>query len=708
MKARHPAGGQRRTSRALRMLSAAFAVALAAGATSGSSTGDPGKTKGGKHTIPKAPVEFKGSARVPQHAPKNLDETKLKPKTNGPAAASVKLFAADGAAVTRTPVARRAVVTGVELNMKVLVIAADGNETDFPAIKAFLGQAGIPFDTFIATERTLTADVLSNGATRGYYQGIILVTGNLTYYNSAAREWQSAFDNDEWITLWNYESRFGVRQATSYTFPYGLPDDYGLNLVTYQDTTTAPLSASLTDAGRAIYPYLNPSNPITFRNAWVYLATKRDATVTPLVTTSNGYVIASIKAYADGRENLAVTAANHPYLMHSLLLSYGTMNWLTRGLFLGERHVNLDVQIDDLLIDDDMWDVAANSDQTGLSFRMSGADYNQAVAWQTSLRSRSSTLAGVKLEMAYNGEGSQTGVFTPDTLTPAVKANTDAFNWLNHTLTHQNLDTTDYATSFNEIQRNHQTATSLRLRNYFKDSLVQPDISGLGNPNFLKAAADFGIKYLISDASRPEWSNPTPNAGFYSQLQPSLLIIPRRANNLFYNLRTPAEWVDEYNCYYGPTGTCAGGAWRYWDRDLTYEEILDRESDNLLSYLLRWDLDPWMFHQPNLGSYDGQRSLLGDLLDRTMNKYVAAYNLPVRNLPEHDVGIWMARRMAYNSSGVQGVLRPCANITLTSPKTALIPVTGVASGKTTENYGGQNISWIQVEANAPKTVGVSC
>ena len=84
--------------------------------------------------------------------------------------------------------------------------------------------------------------------------------------------------------------------------------------------------------------------------------------MTPLITTANGYVIASTNTYPDGRENLAVTVANNPNLVHSQVLSYGLVNWVTRGVFIGERHVNLGVQVDDLFIDSDMWDVDANSD----------------------------------------------------------------------------------------------------------------------------------------------------------------------------------------------------------------------------------------------------------------------------------------------------------------------------------------------------------
>ena len=89
----------------------------------------------------------------------------------------------------------------------------------------------------------------------------------------------------------------------------------------------------------------------------MYLATVVSPTVTtPFVVTAdnNHYPVVSIITYPDGRQNLAVTAENNPYLIHSLLLSYGNVNWLTKGLFVGERHVYLNPEDDDILIDDDV------------------------------------------------------------------------------------------------------------------------------------------------------------------------------------------------------------------------------------------------------------------------------------------------------------------------------------------------------------------
>ena len=122
-----------------------------------------------------------------------------------------------------------------------------------------------------------------------------------------------------------------------------------------------------------------------------------------------------------------------------------------------------------------------------------------------------------------------------------------------------------------------------------------------------------------------------------------------------------------------------------------------------LQYLLKWDIDPLMFHQANLRAYDGTNSLLGDLIDATLAKYSQLSNLPIQFSTQHDIGVKMAERMAYNASGVTATLIPCESITLHAANAARIPITGVAFG-TTEVFAGQNISYVDLAANQSVTV----
>lgn len=658
-------------------------------------------------------VDASASTQPDQHAhefaiaPVALPDANTKPQ--GEAANGEKI------ARSESHMQALAVRTADPRDAKVLVICADGNETDYPAITAALSQAGIPYTVMLAANQTLTTSMLYN-ASKAFYQGVILCTGSLVFLNPTNGQWESALSAGEWQILWDFEAMFGIRQITSYTAPYGYPDAYGLNYsVNYVDTTSVPLSATLTAAGQTVFGDLNPTSPVVFKNAWVYLSTViSPAVTTPLLVTPEGYAIASITKYPDGRENLTVTAANAPYLVHSMSMSYGIFNWLTKGIFMGERHVNTGYQVDDLFSDTDLWNSANPTifENTGLTYRLTGADIAADLAWRNNVLYTQYPLANkFKLEWAFNGEGATTqyrglGIYTPDTLTPAIVANKSQYNFVNHTYTHLNLDTPTTATIQTELNNNHRVATAMALATYYKDTMVQPDISGLTNRNFFAAAKNFGIKYVIADTSRAGWNNPTPNAGFYSTYQPSILIIPRRASNLFYPVSTPSEWVGIYNCFYSiPNGTCANRQFVFWDRDLTYSEILDKESDLLLSYLLKWDINPVMFHTAQIRAYNNTNTVLNDLIERTMQKYHAISKLPIRNLSQHEIGILMARRMAYNASGATATITPCKNIVIRTVGAATIPVTGIAVGTVAnrEVYNGQNISYVTLAANRSVT-----
>jgi hypothetical protein len=297
--------------------------------------------------------------------------------------------------------------------------------------------------------------------------------------------------------------------------------------------------------------------------------------------------------------------------------------------------------------------------------------------------------------MAFNGEGT-TGTYSFDTLTPVADLTDGQYPWINHTYTHENLDAVSYEVAYREITRNNQIAASMGLANYDGRALVTPDVSGLSNPAAMSAAYDAGIRFLVTDTSRPGMDNPTPQAGIYNQYQPGILMIPRRPTNLYYNVSTPSEWADEYNYIYRS----------FWGRNLTYAEILDKESDVLLQYMLRGEIDPWMFHQANLRAYDGVHTLLSDLLDRALEKYGRIFVLPVRSLAQAAVGEWMQRRMQYDGAGVRAWIAPDQRtITITAAAAAVVPVTGLCTASS-EVYGGQCISHVPVAAGQTVTYSI--
>jgi ABC-type thiamin/hydroxymethylpyrimidine transport system permease subunit len=491
--------------------------------------------------------------------------------------------------------------------------------------------------------------------------------------------------------------------VTWYTWPtpelgFNWADD-ALDTTPTPDNPT-PLMVQLTAAGAQVFSYLNAgpdATPIPIQYAYTYLATPLDAATTPLLTDGAGHALAAIRTFPDGRMNLAMTWDSNPHLLHTMLLSYGVVNWVTGGVFIGDRHVYMSPQVDDVFIDNTHWVGGTTEgtacgtpvDSTGGEVRMTGADLNAVIDWQQ-LRRLDPLTPALRLTLAFNGVGT-TGIYSPDSLTSTAANRQGQFYWVSHTWDHESLDapmTGSEATM--ELMQNNALATQMAFRFYSPMNLVQPNVSGLAHLEFLDAAYATGVRYLVSDTSKPAENNPAPNIGIWNALHPGMFQIPRRANNLFFNVATPADWVAEYNCMYRT----------YWGEDKNYAQLIDIISQELLAYLLRGELDPWMFHQPNLIAYDGTHTLLTDLLDATIAKYRGYYTLPILSLRMDQIGDRMAHRTIARTSGVTGTIQPGQGITLTSPVDVTIPVTGVrVTGA--ESYGGQWISWIALKANQP-------
>lgn len=582
--------------------------------------------------------------------------------------------------------------------MRVLVITAHNTDPSYVGISTFLEYLGVPYTTLVATQQNLTEGLLWD-ASGGKYQAIFLATDTLGYAEGGL--WKSAFEPAEWQILTAYEAKYGVRQVTYYTYPNS---QYGLSAPTAVSTDQAPLFVKLTAQGQSFFSYLHSDVSIPIRYAYTYLARPVDTSTLSLVEDDLGNAIVSIRTYPDGRQNLAVTADNWRYLLHSQLLSYGIIRWATRGVHLGERTVYLMPQVDDIFLANDLFDPELGRADEGRTYRINASDMAVVEAWQNSVRARRDpSFQNFSLAMVFNGEGA---VDSTDSLVTYFRAKQGLYQWISHTYSHPNLDQLLYGEVLPELQLNHQKAVELRLTKYKKQNLVTGDVSGLANSDAMNAMADFGIQYVVSNTSMPGQNNPSPNAGRYNTLQPSILEIPRRPTNIFTTASDVEEEEAQYNALYRA----------YWGRDLVYDEILDFESNLILTYMVTYDMDPLMFHQSNLRVYDEEgHFLLGDLIDEAMDKYAGYMTLPVLSPPMDMLGQRMAQRMAYNKvvyekADLDVTWIPGVEIRLTLPITAkqsvVVPITGLQFGLsagintfkagTYRNYGGQVTSWVQL------------
>ena len=623
---------------------------------------------------------------------------------------------------------------------------------DFPAIQQILNYVGTPYTVVDAASGTLPA--LSDGACHGYFQGVIYAFGDDIY----------TFPYPVASTLAAYESKFGVRQLNWNTNP---TPDFGLNNYTGYVPSNGTDTGTFTSAASPIFFYANTSTPVTITNAFIYLTTPTTpsggGTVIPLLVDPQGNTLSAITNFSDGRQYLSQMFDSNQYLTHDLVLAYGLLNWVTKGVFLGDYHVYASAQVDDFFIDDSEWipgtpctnpithdRTPPDSPLLGV-FRVDATnDMAAVVAWQSNVQ-KDPLLSNFELTLAFNGVGTTgdndwTGLPNPgvgnDDLVMNVQNYQGNFHWISHTFDHPNTlngltqsspnsdgDDVDLEVLTNLFVANgsgmnldtdsSDYVTTIGLTDFNPANMVTPGVTGLNDTNVPGYLYNDGIRNVVTDTSviggTNNGPNPSPNVGIVNSYAPGIYEVPRHPNDIFYNA---ANWADdqaEFSCIYNNPADPPFNTYNA-------SQILDFVSSSFVSNMLIGDMDPEMFHQPDLHFADNSAnlgvqaphvsSLLSDTYDQTFQKYEALYNLPVLSPTLDKTALLMQNRNSFNLSGVTasitGIGSANPQIVINMPSgaavtSAVIPVTGVSSSGS-EIYGGQNISHITMTPGATITL----
>lgn len=597
--------------------------------------------------------------------------------------------------------------------MRLLVVASDEADYSLSTARAILDQVGVPYEVLLAANDPLDEDLLYEANGDGRFQGVILTSNNLAYFDGTA--WASALSPEEWNTLWAYERHFGVRQLALNSYPSNYPEDYGFQFKGATDTTATALSARLTTAGRSTFDYLQTNVAIPIRYAYTYLSELDPATtstqVAPQMVDRSGNILAISSTSADGRERLALTFAHNPYLLHTQLIAYGLVDWVTKGVFIGERSLYFTADVDDWFLPNDEWNPRTMSIVPD-SYRLTANDVASLAAQQIALRAKHREARDYTTTLAFNGEGANLSARldcspsgrSVDPLTSITRCLSQSFRWVNHSFSHDYFDFLDYAESNYQIAENRTVARALGLAQP-NSVLVTGDVSGLGwynpdgdgpktdhgllysNQHFLDAASDLGVTVIASNASVPSHIPACSGCGIYHPLSPDILLVPRWPTNVFYSVGTPAQLVSAYNAVYGPNGVLP-----YWDHDLSYQEFLEIETSTALFHMITGSPYPHFFHVANVRNYSSGRSILSDFLDRLFDKYNDYVRVPFRSPTWQQLAAYVADRTSHMNAGASGMFDlSTSRLTITSSEGGTVFVTGVRGGRIS-TFGGETTS----------------
>jgi hypothetical protein len=227
------------------------------------------------------------------------------------------------------------------------------------------------------------------------------------------------------------------------------------------------------------------------------------------------------------------------------------------------------------------------------------------------------------------------------------------------------------------------------------------------NPAFASAIADAGIRYLGGDASKPYPQTPTSVTGPQWLAGTSFVdgparVIPRYPANVYYNVATQAQLLDEYNYLYLPPslgGACSDSAvTTCFTAPATWADLVAAESQRIFGHAMGNDPRPHFFHQSNLAdSTAADGAVFYPVLDAMLAQYKTYFNAtePIVQLTQSQIGDLLARQDAWASastSNVTGYLQG-AQVTLVNNGTAAVaaPFTGTDVGTV---YGGSRSGWV--------------
>jgi hypothetical protein len=450
-----------------------------------------------------------------------------------------------------------------------------------------------------------------------------------------------------------------------------------------------------------VFDYLRSSARIPIVESYVYRTTlQAGCAATPILQVGTS-VLGVTSTSTDGRERAALTFSSNLHLMQSHLLTYGLFRWATKGLYFGEQRHYLHVDVDDWFNSSDHLYTDGHI-ETDPGFSMTAHDAYNVYLQQLLLQLKYPLAIGFKFAMAYNGGDANLAArstCSPSGGTAQLTATTrclrSQFAWINHTLTHPEMNSTNYATSLAEINNNLTVAAQLGLP-VDRTVLKTGEYSGLGvyNPNpdddlnpptdfglmasngeFLRAAKDAGVKYLHGNMSFASHQPACFNCAITHPMQPELSIVPDWPTNIAYHVTNPAEETYFYNSFYGPNGK-----FPYWSTNLTYAQLLDYEAGIGLAHVATGSVYTHTMHISNLRDYGSGRTLATDWTNAVMSKYSALYNVPLRNLAwptlakysvdrnKHYAGIAGGVRAVYN--------RTTSTVTVTSPVATTVTVSG--------------------------------
>eukprot|EP01134_Creolimax_fragrantissima_P003388 CFRG3388T1 len=490
-----------------------------------------------------------------------------------------------------------------EIGLRTLILSSDEALAELPESIAM--AYGASYDLVHLDKTTnMTMVLMDSVSNKPKYNSIVQTSPTLAYgYNDHDNNWVWVADGlgDEGREIiYTYCSDYGVRRVLLNSFPYDITNWWPLGLGTVGNGMASNGNTSVefaTNGALATDVHNNVQLNAKIRvgdetefsknNYWFYPAevdtSRGNGGAQPLLNINyneNGKMLQAVGAVVvndAGREDMVFFFTMNKFGLCGQTLAHMWFPWVNRGIFLGQRRVVLDTQVDDFFLDTSTYNTTynrqASSDEyeAAYGYRVTETDVNYHAELHKKIRDDLTEGSNFTIQLAFNGIGYDEFRSTPEyepNGNPATLARFEDFLWCTHTWSHIDMycieskcgetpqvpqrlklcpdwrkktcaflnkryslryptsGLTPYEYNLYELTRNQYFAKkTLKIKKKFKSkvwspkSLVTPRISGLNYTESIKAMLEAGYRYAVGDNSRLDLKPEHPWHTFVAQVK---------------------------------------------------------------------------------------------------------------------------------------------------------------------------------------------
>jgi hypothetical protein len=227
------------------------------------------------------------------------------------------------------------------------------------------------------------------------------------------------------------------------------------------------------------------------------------------------------------------------------------------------------------------------------------------------------------------------------------------------------------------------------------------------NASFAAALEGQGVDYIATDSSKPYPQTPTESRGATyaagsTWLDGRARAVPRYPTNVYYNVATRRQLLDEYNYLYLPPergGACVlSEVTTCFTEAATWEVFVEREAQLMFTHMMGNDPRPHYFHQTNLAqSRSAEGAVLYPVVDATValyERYFSTTSAPIQQLTHTQIGDLLGKQSTWasaNAATVIGYVEREVVVVTNGERSAIeVPLTGTEVGS---SYAGGRSGW---------------